>query len=55
MQGSKRIHTKQPVIFKEKTELPWVGFKPTISHVLDRCVPTELPASWLSRIQIIMF
>ena len=55
MQGSKCLHPKPPVIFKEKTELPWVGFKPATSHVLDMCgVPTELPASWLSRIQIIM-
>ena len=28
MQG-KCIHPKQPVIYREKTELPWVGFEPT--------------------------
>ena len=36
MQG-KCIHPKQPVVFKEKTELPWAGFKPATSCVLDWC------------------
>ena len=36
MQG-KCIHPKQPVVFEEKTELPWAGFKPATSCVLDWC------------------
>ena len=40
-------HTQGSHFFKEKYELPWVGFEPTTLHTLDKALYQLRQLSWL--------